>query len=467
MTFITDNFLLENKTAERLYHEFAAHQPIIDYHCHLEPADLASNRNYRNLTEICLEGDHYKWRAMRANGEPEKFCTGDADPKEKFLAYARTVPHTYRNPLYHWTHLELKRYFGIDTLLNEKTAEAVWEKANEALKSPQLSTWGILKNFQVQVIGTTDDPTDSLEHHQTLSNSDCPAKVIPTFRPDKAFFVEDQQKWNAWVGQLEAACGKSCSSLNDFLEALGSRCDFFDEMGARASDHGLQRCPNKFSRKREAEETFNTARRGKDVSPDQAEGFAGFVLMHLAEIYHQKGWAMQFHLGALRNVNPLVLNTLGPDKGADSTGDFPQAEALTTFLGQLADRGKLPKTILYNLNPADNYVFATMCGNFFEEGVPGKMQFGSGWWFLDQMEAMTWQINALSNTGLLSRFVGMLTDSRSIMSYPRHEYFRRLLCNLIGTDIEKGLLPDDIDLAADLIKRICHKNARQYFSIQQ
>ena len=466
MPFIHDNFLLQNKTAERLYHQHAADRPIIDYHCHLLPADLADNRRYRNLTEICLEGDHYKWRAMRAHGEPERFITGEADPKEKFMAFARTAPHTYRNPLYHWTHLELKRYFGIDDLLNEESAEAIWDQANEALQQPQLSTWGILDKFKVEAIGTTDDPTDTLDHHAALGKSECPARVVPTFRPDNALKVEIPQNWNAWVDKLEQASGQNCSTLNEFLDALASRCAYFDEMGAVASDHGLNHCPNTICNESEAEIVFSNARRGECVQPDQAEGFAGFMLTQLAEIYYEKGWVMQFHLGAIRNVNTYILNTLGPDTGCDSTGDYPQAQALAAFLGELSQRGKLPKTILYNLNPSDNYLFATMCGNFFEEGVPGKMQFGSGWWFLDQMDGMTWQLNALSNTGLLSHFVGMLTDSRSIMSYPRHEYFRRLLCNLIGDEIEKRLLPDDIEMAGKLIERVCYNNALNYFKFR-
>ncbi len=463
--FIHDDFLLESESARQLYHEYAAKQPIIDYHCHLPPADLAGNRTFGNLYDIWLAGDHYKWRAMRAHGIGEAYCTGEADPYEKFLAYARTVPATLRNPLYHWTHLELKRYFGIDTLLDENSASEIWEEANRQLTQPSHSTWGILKKFRVEFIGTTDDPTDSLEHHRALTGSDCPARVAPTFRPDKAFNLGNLTAWNTWIGQIETASGQSCDHLNGLLSALENRMSFFAEAGCLASDHGLERCPELIATGPEAAETYLQCRAGQTCEDHDLEGLVGYLLTWLGERYAERGWVMQLHLGPTRNVNSGLYEKLGPDIGCDSIGDFPQVDGLSCILGELSRRQHLPKTILYNINPSDNYAFATMCGNFSEEGVQGKMQFGSGWWFLDQIEGMTWQINALSNLGLLRHFVGMLTDSRSFMSFTRHEYFRRLLCNLIGQDIEKGLIPDILEQNGLLISAVCHHNASRYFQL--
>ncbi len=463
--FIHDHFLLQTDSARTLYHEYAANMPLVDYHCHLSPSDLATNRQFNNLFEIWLEGDHYKWRAMRADGVAERLCTGAAEPYEKFLAYAGTVPVTLRNPLYHWTHLELKRYFGIDELLNTQSAPAIWEQANDMLARPELSVWGILEKFKVRLIGTTDDPTDSLEHHLALRDSKCPARVVPTFRPDKAFLLANTAGWNQWVDKLESVSGQSCSSLSMLLSVLEQRMDYFAELGCLAADHGIERCPEMIAGEAAAEKTFAAARAGRPVSSSEEETFVGFLLAWLGERYAERKWIMQLHLGAMRNVNAALFKELGPDIGCDSITDCPQMPGLRCILGELSRRGKLPRTILYNLNPAENYPIATMCGNFFEEGVPGKMQFGSGWWFLDQEEGMTWQLNALSNLGLLANFIGMLTDSRSFMSFPRHEYFRRILCNLIGRDIDNGLLPDSIDMAANLVQQVCYGNAATTFRL--
>jgi glucuronate isomerase len=462
--FIHDDFLLQTKTARRLYHDFAAGQPIIDYHCHLPPKDVAENRRFQNLFEIWLEGDHYKWRAMRSNGVAERFCTGAAAPFEKFLAWARTVPHTLRNPLYHWTHLELKRYFGISELLSEATAQRIWDAANERLATPELSAHGILRQFQVQVVGTTDDPTDDLAHHQTIAKSGLATRVIPTFRPDKALNVHQPEAWNAWVNALEKASGRSIGKLDDLLTALKKRHDFFESLGGRMSDHGLERCFAEFGSEAEVAAIFDRARAGRPVSPADREKFASYVMLCVGRWNAEKGWTMQLHLGARRNNNSRLFQALGPDTGFDSIGDFPQIDALAKFLDRLDQENALPRTILYNLNPADNYAFATMLGNFQDGSLPGKIQLGSGWWFLDQKEAMEWQLNALSNLGLLSRFIGMLTDSRSFMSYPRHEYFRRVLCNLLGRDVENGELPDDPALLGPMIQNICHGNAQKFIT---
>lgn len=462
--FIHDDFLLDTAAARQLYHGFAAEQPILDYHCHLSPKELAENKRFGNLYDIWLSGDHYKWRAMRLNGESERYCTGDAEPYDKFLAYARTVPATLRNPLYHWTHIELKRYFGIDRLLDETSAPQIWKEANAALATEELSPWGILKKFKVEMIGTTDDPTDDLCYHLEIANSACPARVLPSFRPDKAFAVDQSVGWNAWVDQLAAVSGVDCSSLGGLLKALSSRIDFFDTVGCVASDHGIEKCPNRIASAGDASLIFEKARRASGaVSAAEQDSFAGYLLCWLGEQYAEKGWAMQLHLGAIRNVNGAIFADYGADAGCDSIDDVSQVKGVATLLGELSTRGKLPKTILYNLDPSKNHAFATMCGNFFEEGVPGKVQFGSGWWFLDQIEGMTLQLNALSNLGLLSRFIGMLTDSRSFMSYPRHEYFRRLLCNILGDDIEKGHIPHDMPAVGQLVAQVCYGNAKSYF----
>ncbi len=466
MKYINEDFLLSNEVARRLYHEHAKGQPIFDYHCHIPPGDIAENRQFNDLFEIWLEGDHYKWRAMRTNGVEERLCTGDADPYEKFLAWARTVPDTLRNPLYQWSHLELQRYFDIDTLVSEATAEQIWKEVNERLKSPDLRVHGILRKFKVVVVCTTDDPTDDLEHHRRIAESDLETRVYPAFRPDAALGVNDSESWNSWVGKLEEASGINCASFSAFQEALNQRHDTFHEMGGRLSDHGLERCFANFCSESEASGIYDQARLGKEVTEEQHHRFATWLMLFFGRLDAEKGWTKQLHPGAYRNVNSRLLSSSGPDVGGDSIGDFRQAEALGKYLGELDSEGSLPKLIIYNNNPNDNYIFATMIGNFQKGGVPGKLQFGSGWWYLDQKEAMEWQMNALSNVGLFSRFVGMLTDSRSFMSYPRHEYFRRVLCNLIGKDVENGELPNDLGLLGKLVENISYNNAEQYFGME-
>jgi len=465
MKFIHEDFLLQNRTARRLYHQFAEEEPIFDYHCHLSPRDIAENRQFKNLFEIWLEGDHYKWRAMRANGVAERFCTGDAEPFAKFQAWAATVPHTLRNPLYHWTHLELKRYFGIDELLDEESAARVWKKANAQLATAELTTQGILKKFGVTTLCTTDDPTDDLRYHREMAASNLTTRVLPAFRPDKALAVQDPARFNAWVQALAQASDVDISDFDSFLQALRQRHDFFHAQGCRLSDHGMNQCYADFCSEKTASAIFEKARRVRLVSPEEQEQFASFMMLFFGRLDARKGWTKQLHLGALRNNNRRLLSKLGPDTGFDSIGDFPQASALAAYLDRLDQDDLLPKTIVYNVNPADNYVFATLIGNFQDGTLPGKVQFGAGWWFLDQKEGMEWQLNALSNIGLLSRFVGMVTDSRSFMSYPRHEYFRRVLCNLIGRDIENGEIPEDDALLGPMIRNICYSNARNYLAL--
>ncbi len=467
MKFITDDFLLQTRTARRLYHTFAADEPIFDYHCHLPPVDLAENRRFNNLFEIWLEGDHYKWRAMRSNGVPEELITGNADPEAKFNAWAATVPHTIRNPLYNWTHLELKRYFGVDELLNERSAKRVWKKANAALAGDSLTTWGIAKKFKVTTVCTTDDPVDDLRYHKQLAGSSLKTQVLPAFRPDRALSVNQPAGFNAWVEKLQAAADVEINNFDGFLAALRKRHDFFHQAGCRLSDHGLTQCYAEFCDEKTAGAIFAKARRSKVILPSEHARFAAFMMLYFGVLDAEKGWVKQLHLGALRNNNTRLLTKLGPDTGFDSIGDYPQAEALSAYLNRLDRENSLPKTIIYNLNPADNYVFATMLGNFQDGTISGKIQMGSGWWFLDQKEGMEWQMNALSNLGLLSRFVGMVTDSRSFMSYPRHEYFRRVLCNLLGRDVENGEIPNDNGLLGPLIRNICYQNARNYLAFPE
>ncbi len=459
MSFITEDFLLQSESARRLYHTHAAEQPILDFHCHLWPKDIAENRRFHNLTEIWLEGDHYKWRAMRANGIAERYCSGEADPREKFLTWARTVPYTLRNPLYHWTHLELKRYFGIDQLLDETTAPTIWEQANDRLKSDELSARGILKKFGVAALCTTDDAADSLEYHETIAASDLAVRVLPAFRPDKALQTQDPVLFNAWTDRLATRANVHIARFSDFLDALRKRHDDFHRHGSRLSDHGLEHCFSEPCSEREAKLIFNKIRGGKTLSENESDKLGGFLMLFFGRLNAEKGWTMQLHLGAHRNANTRMMSALGRDTGFDSIGDWRQGESLVKFLDRLDQERMLPKMILYNLNPADNYVFATAIGNFQDGGVVGKLQFGSSWWFIDQKEGIEWQLNALSNCGLLSRFVGMVTDSRSWMSYPRHEYFRRVLCNLLGSEIECGLLPRAEELIGTMIRNVCFDNA--------
>jgi glucuronate isomerase len=467
-TFLPEDFLLNTEWARTLYFEHAVKQPIFDYHCHLPPDQIANNRQFENLFQIWLAGDHYKWRAMRSNGVPEDLVTGNKTSDfDKFMAWAKTVPYTIRNPLYHWSHLELRRYFGINEIINEKSAQKIWDTANEKLKTPQLTTHGILTNFRVNVVCTTDDPVDDLAHHIAIKKTKLETKVYPTFRPDKALGVNNATGFNAWIDQLAARSNTDIRDLASFLSALKNRHDFFHSLGARVSDHGMENIPDADCTEAEAKAIFAAARSGTSATPEQLNKFTWFMMLYFGHLDADAGWTKQLHLGAIRNNNSRLLKRLGADAGVDSIGDFPQARGLARYLDRLDSEGKLPKTVIYNLNPADNYVFATMIGNV-QDGtmMPGKIQFGSGWWFLDQKEGMEWQINALSQLGLLSRFVGMLTDSRSFLSYVRHEYFRRLLCSMIGNDVENGLIPADRELVGGMIENICYKNAAQHFGLE-
>ena len=464
--FLHDDFLLTNDVARELYHGHAAKMPILDYHCHLPPDQIASNRQFETLYDIWLAGDHYKWRAMRTNAIPEKYITGDASPWEKFHAYALTVPYTLRNPLYHWTHLELKRFFGIDTVLNGDTARKVWDEANERLVSPEFAVQSLLVRHRVAAVCTTDDPADSLEHHKKIAEAKLAVRVYPTFRPDKALTVHDAENFKKWVASLAQMSGTDCSHFTGFLTAIRQRHDEFHRVGGRLSDHGLSSLPMEECSEPEAAKIFSNAVVGHSASPTDAARFTSFMMLFFGKLDSSKKWTKQLHLGALRNNNARTYRTLGPDTGFDSIGDFRQAQSLSSYLSQLESTGELPKTILYNLNPADNYVFATMAGNFQDASVAGKIQFGTAWWFLDQKEGIEWQMNALSSLGLLRRFVGMVTDSRSFLSYSRHEYFRRILCNLLGADVAAGALPNDTTMLGATVREICFENARKYLGLE-
>ncbi|MEZ0484356.1 glucuronate isomerase [Fibrella aquatica] len=467
--FLNQNdFLLQTDSAQQLYHTYAKSMPIIDYHCHLPPDQIADDKQFGNLTQAWLYGDHYKWRAMRTNGINERFCTGEASDFDKFQKWAETVPYTLRNPLYHWTHLELQRYFGINDVLNGKNARAIYDACSEQLRSPTHSVRGLLQQMNVETVCTTDDPADSLEHHRRIADeqdggSAFKINVLPTFRPDKAMAVDNAAEFNRYVARLEAADNTSITTFDDFLGTLIRRHDYFAEMGCKLSDHGLEQIYAADYTETEVKNSFGKIRAGHELTPQEVLQFKSAMLVYLAEMDWEKGWTQQFHLGALRNNNSRMLRQLGPDTGWDSIGDFSQARALSRFLDRLDTSDKLAKTIIYNLNPADNEIMATMIGNFNDGSVAGKVQFGSGWWFLDQKDGMEKQMNALSNMGLLSRFVGMLTDSRSFLSYPRHEYFRRILCNLLGNDIENGELPDDMAWIGEVVQNICYRNAKTFF----
>jgi len=462
--FLHDDFLLETDVARDLYHRCVADLPIIDYHCHLPVQQIASNHQFRSITGIWLDGDHYKWRAMRANGIDERYCTGDASDWEKFEAWARTVPATLRNPLYHWTHLELKKPFGITELLDARSARSIYERCNEQLRQPEFTTLGLLRQFNVAVVATTDDPADTLEHHHALARRPDPdTRVVPTWRPDAALAVEDVSAWNAWVDRLEAAAGASISNFEEFMDALDRRHAEFHEAGCRASDHGLEQM---YASPADPAAMFARLRARKSITAEEAIGFKSALLHLFALMDHARGWVQQYHLGALRNTNSRMRRKLGADSGLDSIGDFEQARPLARFLDRLDATNHLAKTILYNNNPRDNEVFATMIGNFQDGSTPGKMQYGAAWWFLDQKDGMEAQLRALSNMGLFSRFVGMVTDSRSFLSYSRHEYFRRLVCNLLGNDVRDGLLPDDRELLAHVAQDVSFFNAREYLGLE-
>jgi len=461
--FINDNFLLTNKFAQELYHNYAKKMPIIDYHCHLSPKDIAENRIFNNISEVWIHGDHYKWRAMRTFGIDEEYITGSASDKEKFQKWAETAPYTLRNPLYHWTHLELQRYFEIDDLLTEENADKIYKKASEKLNSPEFSCQSLLAKMNVEVVCTTEDPIDTLEYHQKLAKSDAKLKMSTSFRPDKVILIEDDS-YNDYLNLLEKASELSINTYDDLKKALKNRIQYFNQNGCKLSDHGLNNITCVPYNKTEVKEIFNKRRNNKKIDLKEIDKFKSALLQFLAKIYHEFGWVQQFHVGALRNNNKRMLQKLGPDTGWDSIGDYTQAESLSNFLNILDSSNQLTKTILYNLNPADNEVMASMIGNFNDGKIKGKIQFGSGWWFLDQKDGIIRQLNALSNMGLISTFIGMLTDSRSFLSYPRHEYFRRILCNLFGAEIEKGELPDDIDWIGKIIQDICYNNAKEYFN---
>ncbi|MFT3980598.1 MAG: glucuronate isomerase [Ferruginibacter sp.] len=462
--FLNEDFLLNNSTAQTLYHNYAKQMPIIDYHCHLPPAAIANDDQFENLTQIWLYGDHYKWRAMRANGVDESYITGDKSDKEKFIKWAETVPYTLRNPLYHWTHLELQRYFDVHTILNTDTAEEIYEKCSALLRTPEYSVRNLLRKMNVKVVCTTDDPADNLEHHQKLKADGFEIKVLPAFRPDAAMNVDNAAAFNKYVGLIEKASGISVASYDDYCKALKQRHDYFAANGCCVSDHGLEEMYAEEYTDAETKAAFDKIRSGATLTLEENRKFKSAMLEIFAIWDAEKGWIQQYHLGAIRNNNSRAMQNLGADTGWDSIGNFNHGKPLSKFLNKLDTNKKLTKTILYNLNPADNELMATMIGNFNDGSVAGKIQWGSAWWFLDQKDGMTKQLNALSNMGLLSRMVGMLTDSRSFLSYPRHEYFRRLLCNIFGEEIENGELPADIEWTGQVIQDICYNNAKQYFN---
>ena len=463
--FLGKNFLLQNDTAELLYHQHAARMPVIDYHCHLSPADIAYDRKFENLYRIWLEGDHYKWRAMRCNGVDEQFITGGASDREKFQKWAETVPFTLRNPLYHWTHMELRNPFGIVQLLDGESAEEIWNSCNAMLAGDAFSCRGLLQKFRVEALCTTDDPADDLSHHAAIAASGFTVKVLPAFRPDKALACEQPGTYNAYLDRLGNAAGIDIGTFDALIEALRRRAGHFEGHGARLSDHGLEQMYAEPYTDSEVRAIFTAVRNGSEIDLAARLKLKSAILYECGVIYHEKGWTQQYHLGALRNNNSRMMLKHGPDSGFDSIGDFEMARPLARFLDRLDRDQRLAKTILYNLNPRDNYLLASMAGNFQDGTTAGKIQFGSGWWFLDQKEGMEWQINALSNLGLLSRFVGMLTDSRSFLSYPRHDYFRRILCNMIGRDVENGELPSDLTLLGKMVENICYFNAVKFFNL--
>ncbi len=462
--FITDHFLLQSKEAETLYHEYAKDMPIIDYHNHLSPKQIAENKPIENITDAWLSGDHYKWRGMRANGIDERFITGGATKQEKFDKWAETVPQTIRNPLFHWTQLELKRYFNIDTVLQTSTSKDIYKKANEVLaaKTPA----DLLEEMKVEVVCTTDDPVDSLEYHQQIAKQNIFTKVYPTFRPDALLLITNDT-FPGYLKKLEARVGFSIDNLNDLLQAIQGRVDYFDQNGCRLSDYGLEQIFADDFSEAEADTILKKRLANQEVTKTEAHLFASCILYKLCKMYHAKGWVQQFHLGALRNNNSRLLELIGADSGCDSIGDFSHGASMSKFFNRLDAEECLSKTIIYNLNPSQNEVFATMMGNYSEAGIPGKMQWGSAWWFLDQKDGMEKQLETLSNVGLLSRFIGMLTDSRSFLSFPRHEYFRRILCNLMAEDIKNGLIPNDIPFIGKMIQDICYNNAVTYFEFNK
>lgn len=463
--FINPNFMLHNEVARTLYHDYAKSQPIFDYHNHLSPKDIAEDRQFENITQLWIEGDHYKWRAMRANGIDEKYISGDASDYEKFMKWAATIPYTLRNPLYHWTHLELKNYFGVDDLLNEETADAIYHHCNALLKKPEFSVRNLLRKMNVKMVGTTDDPTDDLQYHKQLRNENFDIAVRPSFRPDKATEIEKGSLFADWIQKLEKKAGFEIKTFEKLIQALQLRHDYFHENGCRISDHGHNTF---YAEKYTAEEIDTILVKGINVgslTEIEINKYKSAVLLEVAKMNHKRNWVQQFHIGAIRNNNSKMMTLLGPDQGFDSLGDLSAANAMSAFFGKLSTNDSLTKTIVYNLNPKDSEMFASMVANFNDGSTPGKMQYGAAWWFLDQKDGMEKQLNVLSNFGLLSRFVGMLTDSRSFLSFPRHEYFRRILCNTLGDEVEKGELPNDMKLIGNLVKAVCFENAKGYFNI--
>ncbi|MEA1885973.1 MAG: glucuronate isomerase [Bacteroidota bacterium] len=461
--FINDDFLLETLSGKNLFFNYVSELPIIDYHCHLSPEDIAKDRQFNNITEAWLENDHYKWRLMRANGIEEKYCSGDAPAKAKFLKWAETIPNALGNPLYHWSHLEMKRYFDIDTLLNPSTAEAIWEKANEQLSLPDNTVQGLLRKFRLEVICTTDDPADKLEHHRAIKSKNPGFRVLPGFRPDRALNINDTAAFNKYLDRLADISSLNIISYEHFILALAKRIEYFARHGCKISDHSFTSLPVADYSLKDIRSIFERVRSGKSINIEQGGKFKLAVLKELATLYSLNGWTMQLHLGALRNNNSRILKIHGPDGGADSISDANQACGLAKLLDSLDRENKLPPCIIYNLNPSANEVMASMAGNF-QSCMPGKMQYGPAWWFLDTLDGIEKQLNTVASHGLLSRFIGMTTDSRSFLSFPRHEYFRRILCNMAGKKVEKGLFPDDKDMISEMVRNISYYNAKNYFN---
>jgi glucuronate isomerase len=461
--FLSDDFLLHSETAKRLFFDHAENMPIIDYHSHLPPSEIAEDKQFQNITDIWLKGDHYKWRAMRTLGIDERFITGDSSDREKFDKWSYAIPYTVRNPLYHWSHMELKNYFGIKKLLNPESSDEIYSVCNDFLKQPDFRAKQLLMKMKVEVVCTTDDPVHSLAAHREIQNQKFETRVLPTFRPDQSYAFESPETYNQYIDKLVRVSGRNIETLGDLLDALENRVDYFHQNGCRLSDHGLKRLPSAGNGVINPETCFQSIRNSKTLTDEEADRLQFEILIHLGKLYNKYGWVQQFHLGAMRNPNTRMYNQFGEAAGFDSIGDYSQGENLAKFLNELDKTDQLPKTILYNLNPSDNAIMATMAGNFNDGSIKGKVQFGTAWWFLDQKDGMEDQMNILSNMGLLSCFAGMLTDSRSFLSYPRHEYFRRILCNLIGKDIENGELPADHNWFGKIVRDICYHNAKDYF----
>lgn len=466
MAFINDNFLLQTPQAQRLYHDYAEEMPIIDYHCHLPPEEVAQNKSWDNIAQVWLGGDHYKWRAMRSNGVAETYCTGDASDREKFQKWAETMPQLLRNPLFHWTQLELKEYFGVEEILTPNTAEDIWSRCNEVLKGENGRARSFMEQSKVQVVCTTDDPIDSLEHHIKVSKEGYHIQMRPTWRPDKAMALNNPTAYKAYIQKLSTAANQEINSYEDLLQALQNRHDFFHSVGCRLSDHGLNGMHANPCGAQKADQILKQCLSGQTPSPEDIDAFTSLLLLDLARMDHAKSWVQQFHIGAQRNNNTRLVQQLGPDTGFDSIGDEPVAANMSKFFDTLDQSQQLAKTIIYNLNPRDNSLYATMIGNFQDGSCPGKMQWGSGWWFMDQKMGMEEQMNSLSQLGLLSRFVGMLTDSRSFLSYTRHDYFRRILCNMLGNDMVEGQIPEDYDWVGGMVSDISYNNAKNYFDFE-